>query len=174
MDGCVVVGVSGSLRNMTAVHTAAACACDTGRTLVAVTAWLPPGGEPVVHRGYWPSPNYLARLDQLARENAQRLLTDALACLPNEVTVDARVVQGQPGSVLVAAADRPDDLLVVGTGGRGGLLRLNHGAVARYCLGHAVCPVLAVPEPALLRDLGRFHRHRRVTVPDGLSAASSD
>lgn len=41
----VVVGLSGSLGSLTALHRAAAEARRTGAVLVAVLAWEPPGGE---------------------------------------------------------------------------------------------------------------------------------
>jgi hypothetical protein len=47
-------------------------------------------------------------------------------------------------------------VLVVGAGRRGRLARIGHGQVSRYCLAHAVCPVIAVP-PA---DLARAGGHR--------------
>jgi hypothetical protein len=42
----------------------------------------------------------------------------------------------------------------VGAGRRGALARLVSGKVSRYCLAHAECPVLAVPPPALAREVG--------------------
>jgi hypothetical protein len=56
--------------------------------------------------------------------------------------------------VLVDHADRPDDLLVVGTGRRGGLRRLRR-SVGRYCLAHARCPVIAVPPSDLMEEASR-------------------
>jgi Universal stress protein family len=46
------------------------------------------------------------------------------------------------------------DLLVVGAGRRGKLARISHGGVSRYCVAHALCPVLTVPPPALAQTAG--------------------
>jgi nucleotide-binding universal stress UspA family protein len=145
--GRVIVGVSGSLGNMAAVHTAAAAATRTGRTLVAVNAWHPPGGEAVARRSPCPP------LDDAAREHARSILSDALASIRCSAEIEKLVLRGQAERVLLAAADRVDDLLVVGTGRRGSITRLTHGTVTRYCVAHARCPVLAVPPSELTYDL---------------------
>ncbi|MEW1631628.1 universal stress protein [Streptomyces sp. NPDC089173] len=48
------------------------------------------------------------------------------------------------GPVLVETARSCDDLLVVGTGPRGGWLSRIRPSVTRYCATHATCPVLTV------------------------------
>ncbi len=64
--------------------------------------------------------------------------------------------------MLVEIADRPDDLLVIGTGRRGFLSRLVRRSVGRYVLAHAKCPILAVPPSALMDEMGRGLRGWRV------------
>ena len=54
-----------------------------------------------------------------------------------------------------------DDLLVVGYGGRSRLGYAVHGAVTRYCLAHARCPVLTVPPPELIREVRPRRHHWR-------------
>ncbi len=78
------------------------------------------------------------------------------------------MVRGETGQVLVSTADRADDTLVIGVGRGRRLLP----SVARYCLRHATCPVLAVPRPALQRELESYHRRtvwhlRTEPVPHG-------
>jgi nucleotide-binding universal stress UspA family protein len=75
-------------------------------------------------------------------------------------SVDPVIVRGPPGPALVWMADRSDDLLVVGCGGWSRLGRVVHGAVSRYCLAHARCPVLAVPAPEMIRELRSRHHWR--------------
>jgi hypothetical protein len=53
----------------------------------------------------------------------------------------------------------------VGTGRRGPLARLGHGHVTRYCLGHARCPVLAVPPATLAGGLPRPWSRRWELTP---------
>ena len=79
------------------------------------------------------------------------------------------VLPGEPGWVLVSVASQAVDLLVVGTGRHGGLSRLLHGSVSRYCLARARCPVLAVPPPTLELEAGRglrswAFRHRAMDL----------
>ena len=75
------------------------------------------------------------------------------------------VMRGDAGRILVRAASQEDDLLVVGAGRRGVLTRLLRRRVCRYCLAHAVCPVLVVPPSELAQEMEhRVHawivRHR--------------
>ena len=172
----VIVGVSGSPGNLAALRYARNIAERQDAQLIAIHAWVPPGGDLPERR--FPSP-YLRRV---WAEDAGQRLVHALdrAWADAEVSVPAEhwVVRGEPGLVLVGLADAPDDLLVVGAGRRGGLRRVVHGQVSRYCLSHARCPVLAVPPPALARQPGGLRswsrRHRALTVEDALREWASE
>jgi len=165
-SGRVVVGVSGSPGNMAAVHAAAFAAGRTARTLVAVNAWHPVGGEAVARR----SP--CAPLDNAVREHAWEILAEALAALRCPVPIERVVRRGAVERVLLSVADHPDDLLVVGTGRHGGIGRLTHGSVTRYCVAHAGCAVLAVPPPELARDLRELEGQRRRRLTASLTVKS--
>jgi nucleotide-binding universal stress UspA family protein len=156
--GRIVVGVSGSLGNLAAVHAAAGEARLHAGMLVAVLAWHPPGGELTYRRA--PCAQLLQVWREQATETLQTALADAFGGSPHDVVLEPVVVRGDAGPVLVALARWPGDLLVVGTGRRGHLTRLCHGAVSRYCLAHARCPVLAVPPPELISEV----RHGRIRV----------
>jgi nucleotide-binding universal stress UspA family protein len=151
----VIVGITGSLSNLAALHVAVAQCRRSGAALVAVRAWLPAGGEIAYRRG--PCPPLL----QAGREQAGAVLrgafTDAFGGLPSDVPVECAVLRGETAPSLVALADRPTDLLVVGSGRRGFWAGLRLRSVSRYCFSHAHCPVLAVPPPVMLREL-RAHR----------------
>ena len=164
--GRVIVGISGSLGNMAAVHTAAAAARGSARTLVAVNAWHPVGGEAVARR----SP--CAPLDNAVRTHGWSILTEALASLPCNVPAERLVLRGPAERVLLSVADRADDLLVVGTGRQGGMGRLTHGSVTRYCVAHAGCAVLAVPPPEMARDLRELEGQRRKRLLSTLTTKS--
>ena len=88
--------------------------------------------------------------------NAVRTPAGALTAYNAAVTSLATTVQvvapeGPVARLLVELADRDEDLLVVGECQRRGLRRLASRSVAKYCVRHAVCPVLIVPPPALAR-----------------------
>jgi len=154
----VVVGVSGRLGNLAALHAAVDEARRYDALLVAVLAWAPPGGETGYRRAPWKP-----MLD-LCKEQAQTTLADSLADAfggpPAHVRMTLVVVRGATGPALLGLAREPGDLLVIGTGRRGRLARLRHGSVTRYCIGHARCRVLAVPAPDMISDLRR-HRDAR-------------
>jgi nucleotide-binding universal stress UspA family protein len=73
---------------------------------------------------------------------------------PADLDMEPHVIRGPAGPVLIDSATGPDDLLVVGTGRRGGLRRLRR-SVSRYCLAHAHCPVIAVPPSDLVDQASR-------------------
>jgi nucleotide-binding universal stress UspA family protein len=154
----VVVGVHGTLGSLQALRLAADEARAREATLVAVIAWVPPGGD-FAERSH-PSP-YLRRI---WREAARQRLADAfdagLGGLPDDVAVLARIERGEPGPVLVDVAESPDDLLVIGTGRRSPIGRALRRSIGRYCLAHAKCPVLAVPPSALMAELGNGRMKR--------------
>ncbi|MFI9271468.1 universal stress protein [Kitasatospora sp. NPDC052896] len=152
----VIVGVSGSLNSLTALHRAVDEARARRAVLVPVLAWTPVGGE--ANYRVHPCPHLLRAWEQAAVERLERAFDDAFGGFPTGVELDPLVIRGETGPALVQFADRPDDLLVVSTGRQGGLRRLLHGSVSRYCLAHATCPVVAVPPSALLRDRRRGDR----------------
>jgi nucleotide-binding universal stress UspA family protein len=163
----ILVGVHGSLGSLQALRYAADEARARNVPLVPVLAWVPPGGELAERRH--PSP-YLRRI---WREAAWQRLWDAfdagLGGVPAGLTVEAQVVRGETGPVLVDAASSPEDLLIIGTGRRSALGRMLRHSAGRYCLAHARCPVLAVPPSALMDEIGRgprpWHPRRHVRVP---------
>jgi nucleotide-binding universal stress UspA family protein len=147
----VVVGISGSIGNLAALHAAVAHAQRADAQLVAVLAWTPAGDEFTYPRAagtpvpkQWP---------QQARNTLIGAFEDAFGGPPPEVQIRSIIARGFAGSVLVSEASLPGDLLVVGAGRRGRLARLRSGSVKRYCLAHASCPVLAVPQPDMISEL---------------------
>ncbi|MFE4669210.1 universal stress protein [Streptomyces sp. NPDC056716] len=153
----VVVGVSGSLGSLTALYRAADEARRRDAELWPLLAWEPPGGE--LGAGRNPAPCVL--LDEWRRLAARRLLdilADAFGDRGPGVPLHATVARGLPGIALVHAADREDDVLVVGAGRRSPWHRAFSRSVSRYCLGHAGCPVLAVPPSPLEAELAAVHR----------------
>jgi nucleotide-binding universal stress UspA family protein len=152
----VIVGASGSPGSIPAVRYAGSVARRDDVPLVAVHAWVPPGGDLADRR----SPSlYLRRLwADAASKRLSEELEAAWGGVPPGLEVQPRVVRGEPGQVLIDIACGPDDLLVVGAGHRGWLSRLWHGHVSRYCVARAACPVLTVPPAGLPRRAGHPRR----------------
>ena len=152
------------------VHCALRLSVDpsAGVPLLAVTAWVPPGGDMAERRH--PSP-YLRKIwREAASERLWAAFDAGLGGVPADLTVEPLVARGETGPVLVDAADQPDDLLIIGTGRRAGLGRVLRRSVSRYCLAHARCPVLAVPPSALMDEMGHglrsWHLRRHALIPD--------
>jgi nucleotide-binding universal stress UspA family protein len=148
----VIVGASGSPGSLRALRYAEDLARHSDATLTPVMAWVPPGGEAAARQ---PCPPLIRIWQDAAWQRLWAALEGAWGKLPEDVPVEPAVQRGQPGPVLVAIACRPDDLLIVGAGRRGGLARVWRGRVGRYCMAHAQCPVLAVPPAVLAQQAGR-------------------
>ncbi|WP_405982400.1 universal stress protein [Streptomyces sp. NBC_00158] len=159
----VVVGATGTLGSLTALHRAAAEARARDAELRVVLAWQPPGGELGSRNGLGPSA--LAECRATAVERLREVLDTAFGAAKPGVTLAGLTVRGTPGAALVDTAREPDDLLVVGTGSRGALRRLVRPSVARYCLAHAACPVLVVPPSPLQAELDVAHRRNLWRMP---------
>ncbi len=164
----IIVGVHGSLGSLQALRYAADEARKRDVPLVAVTAWLPPGGDMAERRS--PSP-YLRKVwREAAWERLWGAFDAGLGGVPADLRVEPQVARGETGPVLVDAADQPEDLLIIGTGRRTGLGRILGRSVSRYCLAHARCPVVAVPPSALMDEMGHglrsWHLRRHVLHPE--------
>ena len=153
--GRVVVGVDGSPGSLQALRFAVGHARTFGSALVPVLAWTPPGGE-LANRRY-----QVASLNhewQVAAE--QRLYTafdEGLGGRPDDLDLIPHVLRGPAAALLVAVADRPDDLLIVGAGRRGIVRRAIQGSVSRYCVARAACTVIAVPPSQLAEKFNLGH-----------------
>jgi nucleotide-binding universal stress UspA family protein len=91
-----------------------------------------------------PSPQeILAEERRIAREELAKIQAPAPA-----PAVEHLLVEGDPGGVILQVArDRACDLIVLGTHGRKGLLRLLMGSVAEQVVRGAGCPVVSVKQP---------------------------
>ncbi|MEV2248698.1 universal stress protein [Streptomyces sp. NPDC049970] len=152
----IVVGVSGSLGSLAALHRAAAEAQERSAELCAVLAWQLPGGGLGSRATYGTA--VLRECREAAVEDLCTALDTAFAAGRPGFTLIGLTVRGEPGAVLVDAVRSADDLLVVGTGSRGSRLPKLRASVARHCLAHATCPVLAVPPNPLEAELALIRR----------------
>ncbi|MFF2229769.1 universal stress protein [Streptomyces anulatus] len=159
----IVVGVSGSPGSLAALHRAAAEARERNAELYAVLAWQLPGGGLGGRATYGTA--VLRECREAAVEDLRNLLDGAFAVRRPGVALSGLAVRGEPGAVLVEAAASADGLLVVGTGSRRRWLSALRPSVARYCLAHAVCPVLAVPPNPLEAELAAVQSHSWTLPP---------
>lgn len=151
MSTAIVVGVDGSEASAAALRWAADEARLRFAPLVAVHAWsfIPP--QPIGDPGMLavPAGDLAGQLDaesDAAREALAEALADALSDDPG-VEVEQRIVEGDPGDVLVAQS-QDADLVVVGSHGRSGLKAALLGSVSRHVVSHAACPVVVVKAAA--------------------------
>ncbi|MFI6848947.1 universal stress protein [Kitasatospora sp. NBC_00085] len=155
-DTRVIVGVSGSLGNLAALHRAMEEAVLRDAVLVPVITWTPVGGEPA-YRAH-PCPPLAKLWAQAAGERLDTAFEQAFGGYPTGVRIEPLVLRAEAGRALVEVANRPDDLLVVGTGRSGLLPRILRPSVSRYCQAHAACTVITVPPSELLKDLRHVTR----------------
>ncbi|MET9464679.1 universal stress protein [Streptomyces sp. NPDC006544] len=159
----VVAGVSGTPGSLAVLHRAAGEARVRDAELWVVMAWQAPSGE----LGSRSSCNVsaLAQCRATVVERLREVPNTAFDAEKPGVTPAGLTVRATPGAALVDTARGADDLLVVGTGSRSALSRLIRPSVARYCLAHAACPVLAVPPSPLEAELDAVHRRNLWHLP---------
>ncbi|MCW2963932.1 MAG: hypothetical protein JWO17_1184 [Actinomycetia bacterium] len=138
----VVVGVDGSDQADRALYWSIEEALLRGAGIRVVTAWHVPLAA---YAGHGASPAAGTTLEDTVRIAAEGIADAAAAKVRKttaEVTVDTRVVQGQPADVLIDTA-MGADLLVVGAPSRHGVSgALSSPAV--QCVVHAPCPTAVV------------------------------
>ena len=168
----MIVGASGSPGSLRALRYARYLArCLGGIPLVAVTAWVPPGGDLAERR--YPCPPLRRVWEDAAAGRLRQAIDAAWGGLPPDQELKLVIIRGEAGPALVQMAESADDLLIVGAGRGNGLARLWRGRVSRYCATHAQCPVIAVPPGASAQQLGLGHggwtlRHRELTLDRAL------
>ena len=120
--------------------------------LVAVRAWGPLAD---------PSPRDIAPPGAEAelRHRAARAVERAFAAaggIPGDITVTRIIAEGAPGPVIVATADRPGDVIVLGGSRHHRSHRAVFGSVPDFVMDHATCPVIIQPGPRAPRT---EHQH---------------
>jgi nucleotide-binding universal stress UspA family protein len=118
----VIVGVSGSPGGLPALRYAEQAVRRGETPLIAVHAWIPPGGDIAERR--CPSSHLRKIWAQAALDRLMAALETAWGVIPADLRLQPVVVRGETGPALVDVANSGDDLLVVGAGRRGGLARI--------------------------------------------------
>jgi nucleotide-binding universal stress UspA family protein len=136
----VIVGVDGSDGSRAALRWAAAEARQWDVPLVAVWAWE---FSPLIVATEAPT-----EIDELSRAVATRLHETLVAELGEDGAdgVEPLIVEDAPVQAILDAAT-PDDLIVVGSRGLGGLKGLVLGSVSRQVVHDSPCPVTVVHPP---------------------------
>ena len=158
----VITGVSGSAGSLQALRYATEMARHHDAALMPVLAWVPPGGEMADRR--CPCRELREAWTRAGWERLWCAVELAIGGPPTGLQFLPRVVRGDPGQVLTQTAAEPGDVLVIGAGRRGFARRALACRVTRYCVGHAVCPVISVPPSSLAEQAhglrGWMARHR--------------
>ena len=128
----VLVGVDESRAGRAALRWAAGEASRRGALLTAARAIPAPEAVP-------------ATIEQLRRETGRRL-RDAVCAVTDPQAAETLVLEGDPAGGLVDLSEETG-LLVLGKSS-GARHRRVAGSTTRYCLLHAHCPVVLVPEEA--------------------------
>ncbi len=122
-------------------HVAMSLARDSGAELILVHVVEPPPLGP--DRGYG---GYIE-----ASEHDEASKAELAAAMPDKSSdIEARSVtlRGKPAEEIVKlASDEAADLIVIGSHGRGGLMRMLLGSVAEEVVRKAGCAVLTVKQP---------------------------
>lgn len=141
----IVVGIDASDTSKRALRWAIDEARLRKAPVLAVHAWEPPPPVPEIELAPIAPPRHdpIALLPQF-EEAANRLVqgvVDAVAGEGSDVELTGEAREGPTALVLVEAVE-DDDLLVVGSRGRGGFAALLLGSVSQQCAQHAPCPVV--------------------------------
>ena len=139
----ILVATDFSETSRSAVDYAATQARMTGARMLIVHALPVPSpeqGEGMLYSG-------------VGREDLQAAEQQLKAIEPDapEIRVEHRLVSGKPAdAILKLASDEDVELIVVGTHGRTGLMRVLMGSVAEQVVRHATCPVVIIKVPEAL------------------------
>ena len=142
----IVVGLDDSPSSKAALNWAAEQAKNVGAVLRAVHVLDWPYG---ITAAITPAADFKDLGHEELQEAYRQAITAVFEAISPQPDWILQFASGDTGPVLVRQSEDAR-LLVVGTREHVGLGRLVTGSVSHYCLGHAVCPVVAVP--ALISD----------------------
>lgn len=147
--GLVVVGLDDSPAALEALAFALDEGVAHGWAVEVVTAWL------------WSSSydgmdevGTIAQGQHAATAFQDEVLREALDARSDRPLISRTVVHDDAGRALVERAEGAD-LLVVGSGRKGAVMRTVLGSVSEYCVRHAPAPVVVVALPETLAHSGR-------------------
>ena len=140
----IVVGYDGTHESDLALRDAIDLAKAGGCKLKLVSVAEDP---PIVYgKGAGPAQGY-HELKTAIEEQVRERLDQARMTIPDEIDAEAILVTGDPAEE-VAAAARPDDVLILGSRAYGPLRRVLLGSVSSALARSAPCPVIVHPRGA--------------------------
>jgi nucleotide-binding universal stress UspA family protein len=138
----VVLGYDGLPESELAIGPACELARATGATVEVVAVVEPPAI--VVGKGGGATSGWHELRDAVEEEMGRRL-ESARAQMPDDVTVELKLIEGKPADVLAERAHEPGAVIFVGSRSYGPLRRVLLGSVARALVGRAPAPVIVHP-----------------------------
>ena len=146
----IVVGLDDSTGGRAALRFALLDAARRNAAVEVVAAFQPPEYWAATYGGLPPrSAPGLEEVRAAVHDTASRIVDEVRAAVPAAATTPVTVT-ASAGSAAAALLDASGgaDLLVVGSRGHGGFVRMLLGSVSLHCVLHAACPVTVVhPEP---------------------------
>jgi nucleotide-binding universal stress UspA family protein len=136
----VVVGVDGSEHSLHALRWGLRQAMSMNVPLEVVTAWTFP--EEPAPLGIEIHVPWQDELMAQARDKLDQIIAQVIPESERD-RVTAKVVRGRAVQVLLTGIGE-DDLLVIGSRGRGGFQDVLFGSVSDHCVRHAPCTVVVV------------------------------
>ena len=149
----IIVGIGDAEAGGAVLGAAIAEARARGSEVVAVRTWGPladPSPRDAVPAG---AEDELigAATDEITRAVA------AAGGTPDDVPLTHHVLEGPTGAALVATANRPGDVIMIGRSRHHLARRAVFGSVPDYVMDHATCPVIILPVPRPARPSARHH-----------------
>lgn len=141
----ILVGVDGSDGARHALAWAAREAVLHGASVEAVSVWRDPyGGDMSLEFDMEHFRDDREVLLNRAEDQLTATVAEAAARHPG-LTIDPLLLQGDDPGRILCERSADADLLVVGSRGHGGFLRLLLGSVGSTCAHHSKCPVAIIP-----------------------------
>jgi nucleotide-binding universal stress UspA family protein len=133
----VLVAVDGSSQSARALAEAIDLATAENASLTLISVGAPPR--------IWPSAYTVAVPDSELEDAAQKVVDEAAAAVPGELSISKVARVGRPADEIVAAArESQHDLIVMGARGRGATTSLLLGSVSHAVLNQSPAAVLIV------------------------------
>ena len=151
----ILVPVDFSRDSMAAVGYAMALATKLQGSQTVVVLFVVDEGLPVALESHGQASQGSKEQQRTLKKTAGEKLDTWLASVaPGEEKLERAIVVGRPASEIICqyAADNDFDMIVIGIQGKGALRRLVLGSTAKQVQKYAEVPVLAVKDPAALRD----------------------